>query len=238
MSVQSINPGSRGTDVWRLSWFVVLGACAVAALSLWLFWDGLSYMWGSWMDTPEYSHAILIPPDCGLPDLAAEGPSRTHSLFRQLVGCPHRIARRRTSGARAACDHLHSGAVRIPRDSRRLGAVLHRQARIPIAGGAAAHSRVHDSPAVFPSQQPVDQAAAHVLRVGRLVHASVRYQRLCRGQRDRPGRLQIASGRGVQRPALSVPADDSGIPGGLFLQRSRVEAHSCCSYPASRSHWS
>src|ERR1700691_4093610 len=62
MSVQSINPEVRGADVWRLSWLVVLAACAVAALSLWLFWDGLSYMWGAWMDTPEYSHAILIPP--------------------------------------------------------------------------------------------------------------------------------------------------------------------------------
>jgi exosortase D (VPLPA-CTERM-specific) len=62
MSVQSINPGGRGADVWRLSWLVVLAACAVAALSLWLFWDGLSYMWGAWMDTPEYSHAVLIPP--------------------------------------------------------------------------------------------------------------------------------------------------------------------------------
>ena len=62
MSVESINPGGRGADVWRSSWFVVLAACGVAALSLWLFWDGLSYMWGAWMDTPEYSHAILIPP--------------------------------------------------------------------------------------------------------------------------------------------------------------------------------
>src|ERR1700679_1669936 len=62
MSVQSINPGGRGADIWRLSWFMVLAACAVAALSLWLFWDGLSYVWGAWMDTPEYSHAILIPP--------------------------------------------------------------------------------------------------------------------------------------------------------------------------------
>jgi exosortase D (VPLPA-CTERM-specific) len=32
------------------------------ALSLWLFWDGLSRMWGWWIDSPEYSHGLLIPP--------------------------------------------------------------------------------------------------------------------------------------------------------------------------------
>jgi exosortase D (VPLPA-CTERM-specific) len=29
---------------------------------LWLFWDGLSQMWGWWIDAPEYSHGLLIPP--------------------------------------------------------------------------------------------------------------------------------------------------------------------------------
>jgi exosortase D (VPLPA-CTERM-specific) len=28
---------------------------------LWLFWDGISRMWGWWIDAPEYSHGLLIP---------------------------------------------------------------------------------------------------------------------------------------------------------------------------------
>jgi len=62
MSVESIDPPGRGTAVWRLPWSAALGAGLVAALSIWLFWDGLSYMWGYWLGTPEYSHAVLIPP--------------------------------------------------------------------------------------------------------------------------------------------------------------------------------
>jgi exosortase D (VPLPA-CTERM-specific) len=62
MSVESIGPQGRGADVWRWPWFIVLVAGMVAALSLWLFWDGLSYMWLAWVESPEYSHAILIPP--------------------------------------------------------------------------------------------------------------------------------------------------------------------------------
>ena len=62
MSVESLaTPGHR-VDVWQASWFVVLIAGIVAGLSLWLFWDGLAYMWVAWSDYPEYSHAILIPP--------------------------------------------------------------------------------------------------------------------------------------------------------------------------------
>jgi exosortase D (VPLPA-CTERM-specific) len=62
MSVESIEPLGRGATVWRLPWSVGLGAALVAALSVWLFWDGLSFMWGYWLGTPEYSHGILIPP--------------------------------------------------------------------------------------------------------------------------------------------------------------------------------
>jgi exosortase D (VPLPA-CTERM-specific) len=62
MSVESIDPKSSGALVWRLPWLAVLLAGIVAALSLWLFWDGLSYMWVAWVDAPEYSHAMLIPP--------------------------------------------------------------------------------------------------------------------------------------------------------------------------------
>jgi exosortase D (VPLPA-CTERM-specific) len=29
---------------------------------MWLFWDGLFRMWGWWLELPEYSHGILIPP--------------------------------------------------------------------------------------------------------------------------------------------------------------------------------
>ena len=62
MSVESIGPPGRGADVWRLPWFIVLVTGFVAALSLWLFWDGLNYMWAAWVESPEYSHAVLIPP--------------------------------------------------------------------------------------------------------------------------------------------------------------------------------
>jgi exosortase D (VPLPA-CTERM-specific) len=61
MSVETISPLERGADVWRTPRLVALAISVVGALSLWLFWDGLTTMWGYWMDTPEYSHAILIP---------------------------------------------------------------------------------------------------------------------------------------------------------------------------------
>jgi exosortase D (VPLPA-CTERM-specific) len=41
----------------------VISAVGVAfVLSLLLFWDGISRMWGWWIDAPEYSHGLLIPP--------------------------------------------------------------------------------------------------------------------------------------------------------------------------------
>lgn len=62
MSVEFMDPKGPAADVWRLPWLTVLAASIVMALSLWLFWDGLSYMVDLWVNTPEYSHAVLIPP--------------------------------------------------------------------------------------------------------------------------------------------------------------------------------
>jgi exosortase D (VPLPA-CTERM-specific) len=62
MSVEALgSPASPGV-VWRLSSPIVLAACAAFAMSIWLFWDGLVRMWDWWLELPEYSHAILIPP--------------------------------------------------------------------------------------------------------------------------------------------------------------------------------
>jgi exosortase D (VPLPA-CTERM-specific) len=62
MSVESLDPPARGVHIWRLSWFVTFLVGCLALLSLWLFWDGLTYMWTAWSEAPEYSHAVLIPP--------------------------------------------------------------------------------------------------------------------------------------------------------------------------------
>src|SRR3984957_10333156 len=62
MSVQSIAAETPASPVWRLPWGLILVCVAVGLLSLWPFWDGLSRMWGWWIDAPEYSHGLLIPP--------------------------------------------------------------------------------------------------------------------------------------------------------------------------------
>ena len=62
MSVQSIAGEAPTSPVWRLPWGLILVCVAVGLLSLWPFWDGLSRMWGWWIDAPEYSHGLLIPP--------------------------------------------------------------------------------------------------------------------------------------------------------------------------------
>lgn len=62
MSVEALTPHVPQGPVWRLSSAVWFAACCAFALSLWLFWDGLSRMWGWWLEEPEYSHALLIPP--------------------------------------------------------------------------------------------------------------------------------------------------------------------------------
>jgi exosortase D (VPLPA-CTERM-specific) len=62
MSVQSIEANVAARPVWRLSAGLMLAAIAVGVASLWPFWDGLTRMWGWWIDEPEYSHGLLIPP--------------------------------------------------------------------------------------------------------------------------------------------------------------------------------
>ena len=62
MSLESIDVGSSAAPVWRLSWALTAIAAAIGLLSLWPFWDGLRQMWGGWIDAPEYSHGLLIPP--------------------------------------------------------------------------------------------------------------------------------------------------------------------------------
>jgi exosortase D (VPLPA-CTERM-specific) len=62
MSVQSIDRGAPGATVWRLPWGLAFVALAVGVLSLWPFWDGLSVLWDYWIEIPEYSHCLLIPP--------------------------------------------------------------------------------------------------------------------------------------------------------------------------------
>ncbi len=62
MSVDAIPSAVPQTTVWRLPSPLAIGMVAVLALSIWLFWDGLYRMWGWWIEAPEYSHGILIPP--------------------------------------------------------------------------------------------------------------------------------------------------------------------------------
>jgi exosortase D (VPLPA-CTERM-specific) len=62
MSVESLPPLRAPSIVWRFSSPVITAVALAFALSLWLFWDGISRMWGWWIDAPEYSHGLLIPP--------------------------------------------------------------------------------------------------------------------------------------------------------------------------------
>jgi len=62
MSSQPIDLGAAAAPVWRWSLSPVLVAVLVGVLSVWPFWDGLTQMWGWWIDSPEYSHGLLIPP--------------------------------------------------------------------------------------------------------------------------------------------------------------------------------
>ncbi|MFI4890056.1 MAG: VPLPA-CTERM-specific exosortase XrtD [Steroidobacterales bacterium] len=62
MSAQSIDRGATGVTVWRLPWRLVAVAIVVGLLSVMPFWDGLTQMWQFWIDYPEYSHCLLIPP--------------------------------------------------------------------------------------------------------------------------------------------------------------------------------
>jgi exosortase D (VPLPA-CTERM-specific) len=62
MSVESVESRIGVAPVWRLPFLPTLLALAIGLLSLLPFWDGLSRMWGWWIDAPEYSHGLLIPP--------------------------------------------------------------------------------------------------------------------------------------------------------------------------------
>jgi exosortase D (VPLPA-CTERM-specific) len=62
MSSQTIDVGAPAATVWRWSWGIAIGAALVGCLSLLPFWDGIAIMWSSWIDSPEYSHGLLIPP--------------------------------------------------------------------------------------------------------------------------------------------------------------------------------
>jgi exosortase D (VPLPA-CTERM-specific) len=62
MSSNSLDRSVAAGFVWRLSRGPILISAVAGVLSLWLFWDGLSYMWAWWLGSPEYSHCILIPP--------------------------------------------------------------------------------------------------------------------------------------------------------------------------------
>jgi exosortase D (VPLPA-CTERM-specific) len=62
MSVQSVDIPAGPPPIWRWPPSLALMALCVGLLSLWPFWDGLRQMWGWWIDSPEYSHGLLIPP--------------------------------------------------------------------------------------------------------------------------------------------------------------------------------
>jgi exosortase D (VPLPA-CTERM-specific) len=62
MAVESIDPTAGSATVWRWPWGLLLIAAIVGVLSIWPFWDGLTRMWDWWINVPEYSHGLLIPP--------------------------------------------------------------------------------------------------------------------------------------------------------------------------------
>jgi exosortase D (VPLPA-CTERM-specific) len=62
MSVESLPAFNDRATIWRLPWTSIAAAVLAVGISLWLFWDGLVRMWGWWMEEPEYSHGLLIPP--------------------------------------------------------------------------------------------------------------------------------------------------------------------------------
>jgi exosortase D (VPLPA-CTERM-specific) len=62
MSVESLPAFNRKITIWKFPGSALLAALAAGAVCLWLFWDGLYQMWGWWLNEPEYSHGLLIPP--------------------------------------------------------------------------------------------------------------------------------------------------------------------------------
>jgi exosortase D (VPLPA-CTERM-specific) len=65
LALDSPRPAASAGAVWRLPAALILAGVGLFALSMWLFWDGLTQMWGWWLDLPEYSYALLIPPVSG-----------------------------------------------------------------------------------------------------------------------------------------------------------------------------
>jgi exosortase D (VPLPA-CTERM-specific) len=62
MAVESIPSFGIGTTVWKFRLSSIIVGVVAVGMSLWLFWDGISRMWGWWLNSPEYSHGLLIPP--------------------------------------------------------------------------------------------------------------------------------------------------------------------------------
>ncbi len=62
MSVESLEWMSPPRTVWRFSFGIVALATVGLLLSLLPFWDGLTDMWNVWLNYPEYSHSLLVPP--------------------------------------------------------------------------------------------------------------------------------------------------------------------------------
>lgn len=62
MSVESIGPLSKPDTIWRFSFGLAALATVVGLLSVLPFWDGLADMWNVWVNYPEYSHSLLVPP--------------------------------------------------------------------------------------------------------------------------------------------------------------------------------
>jgi len=62
MSVQSLDADRSPGTIWRFPSGLIALAAAAALASLLPFWDGLADMWNAWVNYPEYSHSLLIPP--------------------------------------------------------------------------------------------------------------------------------------------------------------------------------
>ena len=62
MSVESLPRFDPSSTVWRFPLLSIFAAAAALGVCFWLFWDGLNHMWGWWLEAPEYSHSLLIPP--------------------------------------------------------------------------------------------------------------------------------------------------------------------------------
>jgi exosortase D (VPLPA-CTERM-specific) len=62
MSAHPIDRGVTGKTVWRFPLGLILAGIVAGALSVLPFWNGLTQMWQYWIESPEYSHCLLIPP--------------------------------------------------------------------------------------------------------------------------------------------------------------------------------